>query len=370
MVESAVYSQYPDAEITEVENYTDEFKHLRFPNDEYDIWGTEFVQDNNPAYPIKMYKEFEHMAGRPEAQFKDPMASLMDLYGSLGRGENLWFQIIIKPIGFDWMDRLDEEVGNILGEKKKSKNNFLNKGADILLEGINVTAGAIVGTPESETVSRDDSDEAMTMMNLKPKQQKQIEAIHDKTSKLGYDFKMRMIYLAKKDVLDKAKAVSGFVGFMKQFKIMDLNGFKPDLDRTGTSAAYFFAKKHLEYKKNRIFNNYIERSMTAGRKAGLLNIEEIATVWHFPLEAVVKAPLVQKTPGKKAEAPMSLPRSDELVGEEKKEPMFLGEDFGIENSTPFSDLKKEKESDLSSDESLEKEDSFDKGAPPSNLPFG
>lgn len=367
LVETAIYSQYPDAEITEVDDYAKEFKDLRFPNDEYNLWGTEFIQDSKSAYPIKMYKEFEHASGRPETQYKDTMASLLDLYSSLGKGENLWFQIIIRPIGFDWMDKLDEEVADILGEKKKVKKNFLNKGADLLLEGMRVTAGVIMGGPESEGSIDDSNDDSLSVMELKPKQRKQVEAIHEKTSKLGYNFKMRMIYLAKKDVMDKAKAVSGFVGFMKQFKAMDLNGFRPDLTITGTTAHYFFAKKRVELKKNRILRNYIGRSITGGRRAGLLNIEEIATVWHFPIEEVVKAPLIQKTPGKKAEAPMTLPKAEGMVGEEKKSPEFTDSNFGIVDSPSEEPLQEEDEETFVSEG---KDDTLEKGAPPSNLPFG
>lgn len=382
LVESAVYAQYPDAEITEIDDYTNDFKGMKFPNEEYDIWGTEFIHDNKDAYPIRTYKEFEHSFGRPETQFKDPMASLMDLSSSLGKGEQLWFQIILKPIGFDWMDGLDEEANKILKEKKISKQNFLNKGADLALGGINAIGNAALGSSSSsETIEKKEEDDSLRMLNLKPKQRKQVEAIHEKTAKMGFKFKIRMIYLAKKEVMNKPKVMSGFVGFMKQFKSMDLNGFKPDLDRTGTTSAYFFQKKHLNRKKNRILKNYIKRSATAGRKTTILNVEEIATVWHFPLDASVKAPLVQKTPGKKAEAPMSLPKGEETVSGETAEPMFLEEDkidskkSSIEiNKFDVSETEeKENKEDASAGSAQgekEEEDSGVSGTPPSNLPIG
>ncbi len=365
LVESAVYAQYPDAEITEIDDYTKDFEGMKFPDEEYDIWGTEFIHDNKDAYPIRMYKDFEHNIGRPETQFKDPMASLMDLCSSLNKGEQLWFQIILKPIGFDWMDGLDEEVNKILGEKKTSKQNFLNKGSDLALGGINAVANAVLGSTTAE-IEKKEEDTALRMLNLKPKQKKQVEAIHEKTSKMGFKFKIRMVYLAKKDVMNKSKVINGFVGFMKQFKDMDLNGFKPDLDRTGTTAAYFFQKKHLGRKKNRILKNYISRSSSAGRKTTILNVEEIATVWHFPLDASVKAPLIEKTPGKKAEAPMSLPNAEENISQEKAEPMFLEEDnFNTKKELP---KKEEVKTDLEQTE--EESDNGGLGTPPSNLPIG
>jgi hypothetical protein len=124
LVESAVYAQYPDAEITEVDDYADAFKNVRFPNDKYDIMGAEFILSQPNAYPIKTYEEFEHMMGEPETHFKDPMAALMDLCSSLRPNENLWYQMILVPIGFDWVDKLDMEVAKILGEKPKFKKNL------------------------------------------------------------------------------------------------------------------------------------------------------------------------------------------------------------------------------------------------------
>ena len=44
-----------------------------------------------------------------------------------------------------------------------------------------------------------------------------------------------------------------------------------------------------------------------------MDIEELATLWHFPLEANVKAPFIQKAPGRKADAPASLPIFEETT---------------------------------------------------------
>ena len=116
LVESAIYSQYPDAEVTEVNDYTEGMPST-FPDDEWDIWGGEFILQEKDAYPIKTYPEFGDTFGRPESNFKDPMASLMDLCSTLNKGEQLWYQIIVYPTGFDWMGRVDKEVSKILQEK-------------------------------------------------------------------------------------------------------------------------------------------------------------------------------------------------------------------------------------------------------------
>jgi len=321
VVESAVYSQYPDAEITEVDDYTAGMPD-KFPDEEYNLWGCEFIQAKKYVYPIKTYEEFEHNLGEPETQYKDPMATLMDLYSSLKKGEQIWFQILVKPMGFDWPEEGETEIKKILGEKPKPT--FANEIVDKIVGWMWDFSEAIYKLwGDVEVKKKDEKDDVLKMMNLRPKQKKQVEGIAKKISKLGFGFKSRMVYLAKKDVYNKPKVISGFVGYMKQFMDLDTNNLKPDMDKTATSVDYFFEDYRTNIKRNKIMRAYKGRSTTKGRKMGIMNIEELATLWHFPSEAVVKAPLIQKAPGRKAGPPIQLPIGEEIINEEVTEPIFL-----------------------------------------------
>ncbi len=308
LIESSIYSQYPDAEITEVDDYTDVVPKT-WPDEEYDIWGTEFIQAKKPAYPIKTYKEFEHQLGPSETHFKDPMASLMDLCGSLRKDEYFWMQLIVIPTGFDWPDESEKEIDKILERKKKTKKGLTTKGVEALGEASEAVFsiwGDIENKEEQEKKSK-------SMIDLTPKEKRQVEGIHEKASKLGFETKIRIVYIAKKEVMNKAKVANGTVGYMKQFASLDLNNLKPDLTKTMTRAHYFRKRPRLNRRKRRIFNYYVSRSGTGGRKAKVFTIDELASLWHFPVETVVKAPLVQKAPGRKADAPSSLPMAEEMA---------------------------------------------------------
>jgi len=362
LVESAVYSQYPDAEITEVNDYT-ESAPSRFPDDEYDIYGAEFIQAKNSAYPIKVYKDFEHLIGETETQYKDTMASLMDLGSSLGKGEQFWFQILLTPIGFEWPEIGDREISKVIGEKAAAEKNIFDYLIDPIINTISYLSDMIFSTVTSpEEKKQEERQDMFRMMNLKPKEKKQVEGIQEKVSKLGFEFKIRFIYLARKEVMNKPKVFGGFVGFMKQFAYMDLNNLKPDTKRTITRASYFFKDYRANFKKIRLMSGYKHRDEEIGKKPGILNIEELATIWHFPIEAVVKAPLLQKTPAKKAEAPATLPVGEKEISGEKEELIFereLASDT-ITTSIPVPppSLAAEEE------ESIEA-----RGLPPNNLPF-
>jgi hypothetical protein len=320
LVESAVYSQYPDAEISEIDDYVSDVPH-KYPDGEYDVWGSEYIYANNHMLPIKVYSKFEHLLGPSETQFKDPSASLIDLCSSLGPGEQFWYQIIVVPIGFDWMDEGDELVDQILQKKKIGKKGLFMQFLEWLGE-LSEVFYAIWG--DIERKDEEVKETGLSMMELTPKQKHQVEAVHDKISKLGFKVKVRTVYVSRIEDMNKSKVANGFVGYMKQFASLDLNNLKPDVKYTMTKAEYFRKNKHITRKKNNIINNYVNRDAVAGTKPGIMNIEELATLWHFPVEASVQSSLLQKAPGRKAEAPAGLPQEIE-AGIESNEPDFLSE---------------------------------------------
>jgi len=306
LIESSVYSQYPDAEISEVDDYTESVPH-RYPDEEWDIYGCEFILQTDWFLPIKTYEEFEHKMGPSETQFKDPMASLMDLCGSLRQGEQFWFQMIVWPTGFDWVKTIQKQLDKILGRKKKAKPDLVSKGIEFLG---NASEAILPIWQDIDASKAKEKDDKRTMLDLTPKEKRQVEAMHLKSIKQGFMAKLRIVYVSKKEVMNKAKVINGFVGYIKQFMSLDLNSFKPDLNVTMTRAQYFFKESRTITKKRKLFNNYINRS-GYGRDPFLLNTEELATLWHFPVEANVKSPMIQKAPGRKADAPSTLPLAEE-----------------------------------------------------------
>ena len=370
LLESAIYSQYPDAEISEIDDYTIGMP-KRFPDEEWDIWGAEFIQSAPEAYPIKLYQEFEHKFGESETQFKDPMASLMDLCSSLRPGEQLWMQFIITPTDFAWIKKSDKEVDKILGKEVKKEGGIVK--FVIWLGELSEHILAIWGDIKPKETK------SISMMELTPKKKKQIEAIQMKASKLGFGFKMRVVYIAKKELLNKAKVTSGLVGWIKQFAALDLNNFKPDMSVTATKTAYFNKDSRLVTKKNILMENYVGRS-GSGRSAGVLNIEELATLWHFPLDANVKAPFIQKAPGRKADAPASLPIFEETTSQNLPPDIFGSLNLNKEKETPKVEEKKdngnsddlfwvEDSGNSNFAQAPKKEDSNTHSAPPAGLPF-
>lgn len=265
LIEAAFYAQYPDAEILEVEDYVD-FAPDEFPNEEYDLWGTEFSLTNKYYFPIRTYSEFEH---RLSQEFKDPMAALLEAMGKIGPGEHIWLQFIIQPIDNDW-----KEAG-VKAIEKLTKGKLTSEGAESILP------------------------------MLSPVERKLVEAIQAKISKIGFAVKFRMIYLGKKGVFHKGRGVAPITGAIMQYNTLDLNGFKPTKSVT-TKIDYFFVKKRTAWRQSKIIKSYKNRSFMRGATPIILNVEELATIFHFPTKEV-RAPSLAVAVGKKAEPPSSLP---------------------------------------------------------------
>jgi hypothetical protein len=112
---------------------------------------------------------------------------------------------------------------------------------------------------------------------------------------------------------------------------------------------------------------YKSREDTAGHNPGIFNIEELATIWHFPIESVIKAPLMQRTAVKRVEPPMTLPFVQEKSGrdvfsgiatEDEYDDIFAQEPSGEKNKK----IEESKEVSTTSDD--EQPTNL-----PNNLPF-
>lgn len=302
LLEAAIYAQYPEAEITEVEDYTKEVP-SNYPNDEWDVWGADFKMVQQYHYPIKSYVEYEDgLAG----VFHDPMTALIETMSRMGPGEQLWMQILIKPIGIGWKKEGYELVRELAGKPKpKPKGTIASKIGDIpanILDTV-ITHG-FGGAPI--TAEEKKSDMPSMLLHLTAGEKGTIEGIERKLSKIGFGVKIRILYVGKKGYFKKSNAVQAIVGSIKQFNTEDSNAIIPDMKLTAVTAHYFFTDQRKNWRKNRLVQRYKARSIWAGTPEYVLNQEELATIWHFPV-TVNRQPMLSQTAAKKSEAPATLP---------------------------------------------------------------
>ncbi len=324
LVEAAIYAQYPNAEISEVEDYVDQFPAV-FPNDEYDMWGCEMTLTADQAFPIRTYPMWEHSLTQT---FLDPLASTLEMFGRMKSGEQMWFQLVLRPNGSNaWRDKGQTLINKIIGFKSPAKKKS-GLGSTLAEAPGQIATGAwetitrtLIDPGEPAKPQKEDNKTTSNLLAISTNIKAQAEAIGLKISKLGFDVKFRTLYFGTLDQFSKAR-VSAITGALKQFNTLDLNGFKPD-SKMKTSRDFFFVKRRVNNLKKRILWGYKYRSIWRGRKVFVLNIEELASLWHFPV-ITVKAPQVKKQEAKRGEPPVALPVGEELEYVPKVQPAADG----------------------------------------------
>lgn len=314
-IESSIYSQYPEAEISVVDDYT-KYVPPNIPNKDWEMWGCDYMLVKPDVYPIKTYTKF--FEERPEVVKEekrvDPMATLLEGMGRLGPGEQLWIQIEIKPVlstknpkegGYDFVSA-GREIADKLAKrpgKVKPKSVFL-EAAEV------VAAGKVPGEEKKEG-----PEVFPPELRLTPGEREIIEGVEGKIAKRCFQCWIRFIYLAKRDLYMGAAKTIPF-GFFNQFSTENLNILKP-WPKTLTKVKKhswlgLFRKRRLYVKKRRLFWRYLGRldplfPRPSQEASFILNTEELATIFHFPGRIAAPAPFVPRVEAKRGEAPPGLP---------------------------------------------------------------
>ena len=304
LVEAQIHSQYPDAEILEVLDYAAPLAG-KIPSKTYDINGVEFILEKADYYPIRTFLSFEE---RQKERRLDPMASFLEILSKLSPSENIFIQYLIKPTGEkDWINEGIEAVNKLVGKKTEVKKNWF----EIFFGGINEFVvnllKAIAIYPEWSEAKKEEVK--TTSQNLSPGNRLVAEAIENKISKLAFRVCIRFAYIAKRDIFNRVN-IAAINGAFKQFNTLDLNAFKGN-KKAGTTADQpriipFIKNRRGFIRKVAFVDRYVNRKLSKNKKDFILNTEELATIYHYPI-LVVETPTMRRVEAKKSEPPVSLP---------------------------------------------------------------
>lgn len=256
-VEGQIYSQYPSVQIHEAEEdyVANEYKHSV-------VYSSEVVLTDSEMLPIKTFANFE----------VDPLAGITGALAKLeSTGEEVWIQILCRPIADDW------HKASYAWIKSIRKGSILGSGGSGLVWFVGLLE-ALWRPPEAGKNGEKE---------LSDREKTRISEAEKKATKLGYQVKIRLVYMGESTVNARLR-MQAIVGTFKQFNSTNLNGFKI----SGAS----FKKEDLSGYRNRYFGN----------DGFILNIEELASVFHLP-HTNVETPNVVWASSKNAEPPAKLP---------------------------------------------------------------
>lgn len=262
-LEGQIYAQYPTVQIKELhEDYS--ARQMR----QNVIHSAELTLIEHETIPIKTFPSFE----------VDPLASITATLAKLDHpDEEMWIQILARPISDDWHKRGAKMVKRI-----KSGNGTLTTFGDQGLRYVGQALAAFVRPPEEAAKA--------AAAELSERDKTRVRAIEEKSVKLGYQVKIRVLYAGPDQNIAKLR-MQAIIGTFKQFNTTNLNGFK------GKNVS-FDRDKQAEFQ-TRFFidNGYI------------LNIEELASLFHLP-HTTVETPNIVWATTKTAEPPSNIPTRD------------------------------------------------------------
>ncbi len=294
-IEGQIYAQYPKVSIQTVEDYTNNI------NLEQKVVATADVElTKEQFYPIKTFPNFE----------VDPLAGITSALTESQDFENLWIQIVIEPASDEWTQDGNSYVDSV--RSGKSKNGGFGKAIASGTLELGKDLVKTIMNPEYQKEMTEKSDEKPELPSTL---EEALKAIETKTTLLGYKTKMRLAVVSN-TAEDARNKLQNLAGVFKQFTTTNQNGF---------------VVKNISINDIGAISDYKTRAID--KNAYILNIEELASIFHLP-SVTVETPNIVWAGSKRGESPSNLPikgkvPADELTVFAKTDFRNAVIDFGI-----------------------------------------
>lgn len=265
-VEGQIYAQYPAVEIHEVEDYT---KSAGLSNG-VNFASCDLLMTKPDVYPIKCFTDFE----------VDPLSGITSVMTKLNQGEEVWFQLVMRPVGDEWQDKGNKIVKAVREGKKPGAGGVVGIFMDHAKSFMSVMVQQAI-TPGAEPKEKAEVKLPATVEDA-------LKGIEEKIMKLGFETKMRILSISSDPASAKVRCQSVAAAF-KQFNTTNLNGFRVS---------------EISGNDHDLWKDYVERSFEGD--GNIFNIAELASIYHLPHETV-ETPNIVWSGAKKGEPPANLP---------------------------------------------------------------
>ncbi len=265
-VEGQIYAQYPFVEITEVGDYTAD---LDFSSKNFAI--CELNLNKPDVYPIKQFTDFE----------VDPISGITSVMSKLNEGEEIWFQMVIKPVGDSWQEKGHAMVSSVRSGVKISGGGLSNKVGKGLMSVLQAFVMQIFRPGEY-------FEKTPVEIKLPASVEEALKSIETKITKLGFETKIRIMSISSDSISARMKCQTVAAAF-KQYNTTNLNGFR-------VGDIYL---NDQQRRKDFSIRSFIDSGET-------FNIAELASIYHLP-HSSVSTPNIVWSGSKKGEPPANLP---------------------------------------------------------------
>ena len=258
IVERQIYAQYPTAEIEKVDDYN-----IFSPGCAVTI--TELKKAKKSAYPLRTYRDLVKEEGTRELKniTVDPLSAITNAMTKVDEDEGIVVQLLVRPVSNKW-----QKAGKKLVKKVHSKT-----------KSTKTSAGEQLTSAEQE----------------------QIRTLEQAVAKPGFETIIRIVTAsstAAKAAHHKTNIMSAFA----QFSTVEYNklGGKKRLHK-GRALSCFMHRYFPLFTNNRF-----RWDTPWFGKTSVLNVQELATIFHLPNKQI-DTPYLSWVKAKKAPAPQVVP---------------------------------------------------------------
>ncbi len=301
IVRATIYSQYPEVDVVDVDDYTHRFP-PHFDELEglgYRMFGNELLYSNNnkeveekavDVYPIRTYVDFEAVAEEKEL---DPISGILEVMAGIRPQEEMWLQFATRPL-----------VDNEIPEWAKSGGDEINRLKARSRGTINPITGEQIYTLPS------------------PGETEAMKVIDRNVGKPGFKVVIRYLYFAPKGIFSGGVGQRGIYSALNHYATESFNKFKHNVcvwTRVNVwYSPYFFPAFRGKVRSRRILRHYRIRKIypdslvarmitpTGPGKTITMNTEALATLFHLPTNLVNTGPLIPRSEAKRVGPPSGL----------------------------------------------------------------
>lgn len=265
-VENQIYAQYPEAQISEIQDYTPTLQGA-----EANIHVAEIKMLRESYFPIRTFTSFD----------VDPLASITSAISNLPQGSEVFIQILSRPLSDSW-----QAAGKTYVADKRSKK-----------------------------------DAAGNKETLESGEAELIKLVESKNSKVGFQFIIRV--LAKtSNKMDSQRLINEVIAAFGQYRTAVFNSLGIPKSLKGWEAykakirgqiRAIFLGQRLGEKLSK-FDKFVTRFLDEN-STDIVNTEELASLYHLP-NVSVETPNISWSMTRQLEYPLNIPTAEStIIGE-------------------------------------------------------
>ena len=275
LVEKQIIGFYPDCLIEETSE-------INIFENRKSVLGEAMILKKGDEFPIRTYQKLE----------SDSMNAILSALGRLSENTSATIQILLKPEDDNWQNRIKKMIRK--EEKNPGKRRYISFNPLVWMRGF-----LEIFFQDPEEKNKKDEPE------IDEKDPIDDEGLmKEKVKKTGVLVMVRVIVTADDDAIANAE-LRNIISSFSQFASPAYNRFRPMRHKSlSVLIQYFILRQFAWWQKN-----------------FLLNIEEIATLFHFPHSKYNKQPEIKWQHFRVVKAPTNIPHEGLYLGDN----IFRGE---------------------------------------------